>query len=128
MPGVFALRISVQTGEGVSEWMHEVLAGTGVSGGRILQVDYQRYAEAEAALAWLNWQATLELSQPVSPAQVVGPFLDDLDARLSEVGVQIAHLKVFDQAESGYIKASICRNGRGTVDSGKPRCVSCLPA
>ena len=112
LPSGFALRISATTGEGVPEWLHEVLAGSRIAGSRLLQeVDYQKYAEAEAALGWLNWQASLELKRPLSPAEIVGPLLDDLDQALSRAGIDIAHLKLFDQASTGYIKASICRNG-----------------
>jgi hypothetical protein len=111
LPSGFALRLSAVTGEGVQEWMQEVLAGSRVPGSRLLEVDYQRYADAEAALGWLNWQADLRLDQPLSPAQVVGPLLDDLDQRLSAHDVQIAHLKVLDESDSGFIKASLVRNG-----------------
>jgi hypothetical protein len=107
-----ATRLSATTGEGVAEWLREVLAGTAVAGSHLLKdVDYQHYAEAEASLGWLNWQAKLQLTDPLSPAAVVGPLLDDLDDLLSRNSVQIAHLKIFDQAPTGYLKASLCRNG-----------------
>lgn len=119
LPSGFALRLSAETGEGVAEWLSEILAGTGATGGRLLQnVDYERYADAEAALGWLNWQARLDLVQPLSPAQVVGPLLDVLDRNLTESGVAIAHLKLFDDADSGYLKAGICRNGEEPVICG----------
>jgi hypothetical protein len=117
LPGGFALRLSAKTGQGVPEWLAEVLAGSKVAGSRLLEVDYQKYAEAEAALGWLNWQANLQLSDPLSPLTIIGPFLDDLDERLARAGVDIAHLKVLDQASTGYIKASLCRSGdEPTVD------------
>lgn len=122
LPSAFALRLSAVTGEGLSEWMHEILAGSHLSGSRLLQVDYQRYADAEASLGWLNWQAELRLRVPLSPAQVVGPLLEDLDQRLSSLGARIVHLKILDESGSGYIKASVCRNGeepvvQGTLDA-----------
>jgi CobW/HypB/UreG, nucleotide-binding domain len=112
LPGGPALRLSSTTGQGVSEWLREVLAGTGVAGSRRLEdVDYRQYAEAEASLGWLNWQANVRLTDPLSPAAVVGPLLDDLDELLTLNGIPILHLKIFDQAPSGYLKASLCRNG-----------------
>jgi hypothetical protein len=118
LPTGFALRLSAVTGEGVSEWTREILAGSRVPGSRLLEVDYQRYADAEAALGWLNWQTELRLRMPLSPAQVVGPLLDDLDQRLSSLGAEIAHLKILDESGSGYIKASVCRNGEEPVIQG----------
>lgn len=123
LPSGFASRISATTGEGVAEWMDDTLAGSGVAGGNPLRdVDYARYGEAEAALGWLNWHATLELTHPLSPPEVVGPLLECLDEALSRSEIGIAHLKVFDRASTGYIKASVCRNGeepsvKGTLDA-----------
>jgi CobW/HypB/UreG, nucleotide-binding domain len=112
LPSGPASRLSSITGQGVSEWLREVLGGTGQAGGRLLEdVDYGQYAEAEAALGWLNWEANIRLKEPLSPAAVVGPLLDDLDALLSRHGVSIVHLKIFDQAPTGYLKANLCRNG-----------------
>jgi hypothetical protein len=111
LPSGYALRLSGATGEGVSEWLSVVLADGRLSGARPLEgVDYRRYAEAEAALGWLNWHATLRLDRALSPAQVVGPFLDRLDETLTGEGIAIAHLKVLDQSPAGHIRASLCRN------------------
>lgn len=110
LPTGFAMRLSAHTGEGVSEWLYEVLEGGSLSGGRLLRVDYARYSEAEAALGWLNWHADLLLRRALSPARVVGPLLDELDQALTQAAVQIVHLKAFDQARTGYIKASLCGN------------------
>ena len=111
LPSGFAFRLSAKTGEGVAEWLAEVLAGTRVAGGRLLEVNYETYAQAEASLGWLNWQAELVLGEALSPAEIVGPLVDDLDERLTRAGVSIAHLKVLDHASTGYIRASLCRNG-----------------
>lgn len=111
LPGGFTLRLSARSGEGVATWLKEILEGSRVAAARTLDVDYQVYADAEAALAWLNWQAALESRRALSPALVVGPLLDDLDRMLSECGAVIAHLKILDETRPGTVKAAICRNG-----------------
>jgi hypothetical protein len=103
--------LSSQTGDGVSAWLDDVLEGRFRPGGKILEIDYERYARAEAALAWLNCSATFEPVIPSSPAAVVGPLLDGLDATLTAKGFTIAHLKVIDESPEGWVKASIVRNG-----------------
>jgi hypothetical protein len=111
LPSGYAFRLSGTTGEGVAEWLAEVVADGSLSGARpLLDVDYGRYAAAEAALGWMNWHATLLLDSALSPAQVVGPFLETLDEVLSREGIAIAHLKIFDQAPTGHVRASLCRN------------------
>jgi hypothetical protein len=102
--------LSGRTGRGIAEWLHEVLAGSRIAGSRLLDIDYQVYAEAEAALGWVNWSATVELRRALSPVRLLGPLLDELDQALTGAGARIVHLKIFDAARTGYIKAAICRN------------------
>ena len=103
-------RLSATTGAGVREWLQEVVECNRVAGARILDVDYTRYAEAEAALGWLNLQVELRLREALSPAALAGPLLESVDHSLTAAGIRIAHLKIFDRAATGYIKASLCDN------------------
>lgn len=111
VPAGSTRRISAVTGQGVAEWLDEVLSGRLRAGGHLLNVDYARYAAAEAALGWLNWAGELRLATGLTPAALVGPLLERLDEELTRAGVPIAHLKIFDRAPSGYMRAGICRNG-----------------
>jgi hypothetical protein len=118
LPGIHARRLSATTGEGVARWLHDVLDGDLAAGTRLLDIDYSMYADAEAALGWLNWHAELRLRKALPPAAVTGPFLDRLDRMLTDAGAAIAHLKIFTRARTGYIKASLCRNGEEPVIEG----------
>lgn len=119
-------QVSAKTGQGVTAWLDELLSGRLRAGGRVLDIDYERYARAEAALAWLNLEGTLELQIPLSPAMVIGPLLDRLDAQLTAAGVPIVHLKVIDDTAEGFLKAAICMNGEtpaveGALDASPAR-------
>jgi Ni2+-binding GTPase involved in maturation of urease and hydrogenase len=111
LPTISARRVSALTGQGVAEWLDEVLGGRLSAGSRLLDIDYARYAAAEATLGWLNWEGELRLETALTPAAIVGPLLERLDTELTRAGAPIAHLKIFDRAPSGYIRAGICRNG-----------------
>ena len=82
------------------------------AGTKRIEVGYARYAAAEAALGWLNARATVRPRPAASPAQIVGPLLDELDAQLTAGGIRIVHLKAMAQCESGYVKAALTGNGR----------------
>jgi len=110
LPGVKARRMSAVTGSGVDAWLDEILSGEITSGAKSLDIDYQEYAAAEAALAWLNWSATVETQPPRSSAQIVGPFLDKLQAALTSAGGKIAHVKVLTQSDGCYLKAGLTSN------------------
>ncbi len=109
--GVQTRSLSAKTGEGVPEWLDEILFGSLEAGRTTLKIDYTRYARAEAALAWLNLSVTLEPAAQISPALLVGPLLDGLDEALTAAGVAIVHLKILDRSPAGWLKAAICANG-----------------
>jgi len=122
LPGSSARFLSSQTGDGVAAWLDDVLGGRFRAGGKILEIDYERYARAEAALAWLNCSATVTLASPASAAAVAGPLLHSLDRVLTAKGFHIAHLKIMVESDAGWVKASIVSNGgdptvEGNVDA-----------
>jgi hypothetical protein len=111
LPAPVDFELSALTGQGIGEWLEAVRHGSRPAGARLLEVDYARYAEAEAALGWVNVQADIELRQALSPAMIAGPLVEQIEARLSEDGIGIAHLKVSDRCDAGFVKVSVCRNG-----------------
>jgi Ni2+-binding GTPase involved in maturation of urease and hydrogenase len=106
-----AHQISACTGQGVAAWLDEVLAGELSSRKDVLEIDYERYAQAEAALAWLNLHAVFEARAPLSPAMLLGPWLDGIDRASTGADIQLVHLKALAQSPTGYIKAALCANG-----------------
>jgi hypothetical protein len=111
--------VSARTGAGITEWLNEILSWGGAPGTKLLDIDYALYAEAEAALGWLNWHGELRAPYSRTPAAFVGPLLTGLDLMLTRTGIAISHLKVFARSRSGYVCAGICRNGDRPCVSGQ---------
>jgi hypothetical protein len=105
-------QISARTGQGVAAWLDEMLAGELSARKEVLDIDYERYAQAEAALAWLNCHAVFEPRVAISPAMLLGPWLDGIDDALTQARIQIVHLKAIDETPTGYVKAAKCGNGQ----------------
>lgn len=117
--GISGVRqISARTGQGVAAWLDEVLANELSSHKDVLDIDYARYAQAEAALSWLNLHAIFQARVPISPAMLLGPWLDGIDRATTGAGIQIVHLKAFAQATTGYLKAALCANGEEPMVEG----------
>ncbi len=112
MPGTSTRQVSAKTGQGVTAWLDELLSGELAAGTRVLDIDYEQYARAEASLAWLNLEATLQLETPLSPAMFLGPLLDRLDEQLTAARISIVHLKATDETPEGFLKAALCANGQ----------------
>ncbi|MFL6354495.1 MAG: GTP-binding protein [Bryobacteraceae bacterium] len=103
--------MSPLTGEGVTAWLDEVLDAKLPFGSKVLEIDYERYARAEASLAWLNCKARVTLETAQTPASVVGPLLERLDEFFSDSNIRLAHLKLMSDCAAGYVKASVISNG-----------------
>lgn len=111
LPVPVDFHLSAVTGQGLPEWLSEVKAGSRRVGARLLDVDYSRYAEAEAALGWINLRLEIELKRALSPTDLVLPVIQQIDQRLSARDIRIAHLKISDRCHGGLIKVSVCSNG-----------------
>lgn len=118
IPARHVRQMSARTGQGVTAWLDEVLSGRLRAGGETLDIDYEQYAAAEAALAWLNVQITLSPEKPLSSAMILGPLLDRLDTEFTAAGVSIVHLKAIMHSSQGFLKAAICTNGEPPIVEG----------
>ena len=112
--GRVTFRVSATTGQGLDEWLHEVLDPASATDLHLLDIDYNRYAAAEAALGWVNWKVRFRATRPQTPASLAGPILESL----SEKVPNIAHLKVFVTSPEGWIKASVCATGTDPIVEG----------
>jgi hypothetical protein len=100
-------------GESVQAWLDKILSGEIPAGAKTLDIDYTRYAEAEAALAWLNLRVIAHASPPISAPMLIGPLLDRLEPQ-----IRIVHLKLFTQSDAGYLKAALTGNNSDPVVEG----------
>jgi hypothetical protein len=108
----------IDRGVDVDAWLDALFREGVVAGGKVIAVDYERYAQAEAALGWLNARATVRPPVALSPAMILGPLVDGIAGALSAAGIGIVHLKAIAQSESGYVKAALTGNGREPAAEG----------
>lgn len=90
-PSARVMTISARTGEGVGEWIDTLLADE--PGGRVLDIDYDRYADGEALLGWLNCTAALSNGTADGDDLLLG-IARRIHGALAGDGVEIAHLKL----------------------------------
>lgn len=99
-PGTPVLRVSAATGEGFDRVV-ELLDQSGGFGRKILNIDYDTYAEGEAELGWLNASVGLSSAQPFSLDQVLEAIMSGLHAAVKKADGEVAHLKVIGTEEGG---------------------------
>jgi G3E family GTPase len=108
-PAIPLFTISALDGFGVDEWLDYVMSDR-PTGHTIAEVDYDRYAEGEAALGWLN--ATIRLSAIALPdwKQIAIDLLEALRDKLHASRAEIAHLKVFLQSGNLTVAGNLTNN------------------
>ncbi len=91
-PDVPVIKLSAKQGQGFPALL-EMLERRGGFGRRILDLDYDVYAEGEAELGWLNcsFQAAGEQEFPLD--DLLLGIVDTLRTRLAELQAETAHLK-----------------------------------
>lgn len=105
-PGRPVLRMSARTGDGFPA-LSEFLEQRGSFGRRIMDVDYDVYAEGEAELGWLN--ANVQVSGPLafSLDDLLLDLIRRLKGLLAELGAETAHLKTIGLWEGFYGVANL---------------------
>jgi Ni2+-binding GTPase involved in maturation of urease and hydrogenase len=94
--------LSARTGEGVEAWLDEVLS-VRPAGTRILDVDYDTYAEGEAVLGWLNADIRLSAAnKELRWDSFCSDLLNALHAAFRERQARIGHVKVLLTADGQH--------------------------
>jgi G3E family GTPase len=109
-PEAEVLSLSANTGEGLSKWLVRCLTGADAIE-QALELDYERYAEAEACLGWLNATGTLAAEAPFAPAEWLAATLGALEQRFADQSAEIAHVKLHLRTPGGALKASLTQLG-----------------
>ena len=99
--------VSALTGEGVDGWMRDVLGGA-PAGNRIVEVDYDRYADGEAVLGWLNAVVKLTATgDSVDWAAFTSGLFAAMQRRLVEQRAEVGHLKALLDCGGGRLLANL---------------------
>jgi G3E family GTPase len=109
-PGTPVLRVSAKTGQGF-EGLTELLDQEGDFGRKILDIDYDTYAEGEAELGWLNSSAHLEAAVPFALDDLLLEVVSQLQHALSRLGGEVAHLKVIGLSDTSFGVANLVSSG-----------------
>jgi G3E family GTPase len=120
-PEADVITISSKTGEGIEEWLNEVLNRTD-AGKHLAEVDYNVYAEGEAVLGWLN--TTIELSGGLTDWDTFASnLMKDFSRQFDVMKASVGHLKVILESGENYLMGNLTGLGdtlnfRGSAGTG----------
>ncbi len=104
-PGTPVLRLSARTGQGFDA-LTGLLDQDGNFGRKILDIDYDVYAEGEAELGWLNSSVHVSAATPFALDDLLVEVVSRVRAGLASGG-EIAHLKVIGLWEVSFGVANL---------------------
>jgi hypothetical protein len=110
-PGLPQLRISAKTGQGIDALV-EMLDQRGGFGRRVLELDYDIYAEGEAELGWLNSSLAVASSgvESFDLDELLLEVVTRLQTSIKAAGAETAHLKAIGLWEGFYGVANLVSN------------------
>lgn len=113
-PGTPVIAISAKTGQGF-EAFATLLDQDGAFGRKILDIDYDTYAEGEAELGWLNASSRLTADPAFAIDPLLSRIVEDLRQSLALTGSEVAHLKVIGLETGGaFGVANLVSSSTGT--------------
>ena len=92
-PGKKLMAVSAREGDGMDEWLDDLISGRPGANTVLGQIDYDRYANAEAVLGWLNAAVKLQADQPFDAEHYLVSLATVLRNRFKANKSEIGHLK-----------------------------------
>ncbi len=105
-PGTPILQMSAKTGQGF-ESLTELLDQQGAFGRKILDIDYDTYAEGEAEMGWLNAAAVVSASTPFDLDSLLLRLVARLREQFGRMCAEPGHLKVIGLHEGSFGVANL---------------------
>jgi Ni2+-binding GTPase involved in maturation of urease and hydrogenase len=99
-PGTPVMFVSAKTGQGF-EQLTQLLDQDGAFGRKILEIDYDIYAEGEAELGWLNSSMHLSGPTPFAIDEILLESMSRIAAAVNQLDGEVAHLKVIGLDDGG---------------------------
>lgn len=108
-PDSEVMTISSKSRTGVDEWLNEVLNRTD-AGQRLVEVDYDVYAEGEAVLGWLN--STIMLNGELTDWDIFARnFMQGLSQQFDNIRASVGHVKMMLESGDQYLMGNLTGMG-----------------
>jgi len=106
-PGKTLTAVSAKEGDGMDMWLEDLLSGRPGANTVLRQIDYDRYATAEAVLGWLNAAVKMTAPVPLDANKLAHTLVLGLKDVFKEKDAEIGHLKFVITSEGKTIWANL---------------------
>lgn len=98
--------VSSKEETGLDDWI-EIIASMRTEAKQSYDIDYDKYAFAEASLGWYNGQCTISCENTVDINSFTSSILESIRRKCMVKNFDIAHIKVYTVSGTDYAKASV---------------------
>jgi G3E family GTPase len=88
------MAVSAKEGKGMDAWLDDLLSNRPGANTVLRQIDYDRYAHAEAVLGWLNAAILMSAPEPFDASDFARMLLRELRKNFQQREGEIGHLKM----------------------------------
>jgi Putative GTPases (G3E family) len=99
------LAVSAKEGAGIDEWLSQVTSGRN-AGKRLVEMDYDIYANGEAVLGWLNGTVNLQ-GEATDWDDFTGLLMKRLAIRFDKDNLSVGHVKVITENGNHFIVGNL---------------------
>lgn len=110
-PDAAIFTVSAKIGEGLDAWLDEVTMRSD-AGQRIVEMNYDVYAEGEAVLGWLNATFTLRGGEPTEWNIFAESLLCGLSQRFDSMGASVGHVKLMLESGNRFLIGNLTGKGK----------------
>jgi G3E family GTPase len=104
-PASEVMTVSAVTGEGIDQWLDKVTSNSD-AGKRLIEVNYDVYAEGEAVLGWLN--TTIELTGTAVDWDAFShQLMQSLSAQFDAMDASVGHVKILMESGNQFLVSNL---------------------
>ncbi len=112
--------VSAKEGDGMDAWLEDLLSGKPGANTVLRQIDYDRYATAEAVLGWLNAAVKMTAREPLDTHVFARTLAVSLRESFRSREAEIGHLKFVITSAGKVMWANVTHLGAEPAISGEP--------
>lgn len=117
--GKKVMAVSAREGRGMDQWLEVLLSGRPGANTVLRQIDYDRYARAEAALGWLNSAIKVSASEGFDAGEFLKRLAEIIRNAFQQKNAEIGHLKFVITSAGKAMWANVTHLAAEPVISGE---------
>ena len=113
------MAVSAREGQGMEQWLEVLLSGRPGANTVLREIDYDRYARAEAVLGWLNTAIKVSASEGFEAGEFLNRLAETISNAFQQKNAGIGHLKLVITSAGKAMWANVTHLAAEPVISGE---------